>query len=148
MLFVISLHIFLPQARIHTRKFLQLSYPSRTDQTYTQGIDDIYFLVAWVVNFTALRAISIEWILQPLAGYWDVAKKSHLRFAEQGWLVLYYVVFWGLGMVRDLVPHILCSSCTGTAGVNTDAENHSTSGITPFTGLTMPKSGPPGLRER
>ncbi len=108
-LFVISLHILVPQSRTHTRKFLKLSYPSRTEQTYTQGTDDIYFVFAWIINFTALRAISIEWILQPLAGYWDVAKKSHLRFAEQGWLVLYYAVFWGLGMV---CASGLCSSCT------------------------------------
>ena len=96
---VISLHVLHPESRIHTRKFLQLSYPSQTDQTYTQGLDDIYFIFAWIINFTALRAISIEWILQPLARSLGVARKSHLRFAEQGWLTLYYGTFWTLGMV-------------------------------------------------
>lgn len=101
---VISLHILYPESRIHTRKFLQLSYPSQTENVYTQGLDDIYYVVAWVINFTALRAVSIEWILQPLAGSLGVVNKNRLRFAEQGWLVLYYSIFWTLGMVCILHP--------------------------------------------
>ncbi len=99
MLFVTSLHALSTQSRIHTRRFLQLSYPSRAEHTYTQGLEDVYFVFAWVINFTALRAISIEHILQPLAGPLGVAPKNRLRFAEQGWLVLYYGYFWTLGMV-------------------------------------------------
>jgi very-long-chain ceramide synthase len=99
-LLVISIHALSPQSRIHTRKFLQLSYPAEAEHTYTQGLDDVYFVFAWVVNFTALRAISIEHVLQPLAGPLGVAHKNHLRFAEQGWMVLYYSYFWTLGMVR------------------------------------------------
>ncbi|KAM3086832.1 Sphingosine N-acyltransferase lag1 [Clarireedia jacksonii] len=95
----VFLHTINEPSRKSTQKFLRLSYSSpSSDGTYTQGIDDIYFVLAWVVNFTALRAISIEWILTPLGRYLGVEKKNHLRFAEQGWLVLYYGVFWTLGM--------------------------------------------------
>jgi acyl-CoA-dependent ceramide synthase len=103
MFFIISLHALSPQSRIHTGKFLHLSYPAEAAHTYTQGLDDMYFVFAWVVNFTALRAISIEHILRPLAGPLGVAPKNHLRFAEQGWLVLYYGYFWTLGMVCFLI---------------------------------------------
>lgn len=96
---VACLHSIAPPLRPHTRKLFTLSYPSPKGQgIYTQGVDDIYFVLAWVINFTALRAIVIEWVLRPLAGMLNVAPKSHLRFAEQGWLFLYYSTFWALGM--------------------------------------------------
>jgi very-long-chain ceramide synthase len=102
---VVSLDTVYPPSRSYTRKFLQLSYPTHTDtdDKYRQGPDDLYFVLAWVVIFTALRAVSIEWILQPLAESFGVAQQNRLRLAEQGWLVLYYVTFWGLGMV--CYPH-------------------------------------------
>jgi acyl-CoA-dependent ceramide synthase len=100
---VVSLDTLNPPSRTYTRKFLQLSYLTHANDTYRQGPDDICFVIAWVVNFTALRAVSIEWILQPLAESFSVAQKNRLRLAEQGWLVLYYGTFWGLGMV--CYPH-------------------------------------------
>lgn len=100
---VFSLDTFYPPSQTYTRKFLNLSYPTQTYDTYRQGSDDLYFVFAWVVNFTALRAISIEWILQPLAESFGIAQKYRLRIAEQGWQVMYYGTFWGLGMV--------CYSC-------------------------------------
>ena len=118
---VVSLHALHRPSRVYTSKFLQLSYASQTDQTYKQGFDDVYFVIAWVVNFTALRAISIDWILRPAAKHLGVARKSHLRFAEQGWLVLYYGTFWTLGMVcppRSPSPTMYrgdLDSYTGTA---------------------------------
>lgn len=58
-------------------------------------------MAGWVVLFTALRAITIEWFLTPLAKYMRVTPvKNQLRVAEQGWLVLYYGIFWTLGMVH------------------------------------------------
>jgi very-long-chain ceramide synthase len=96
---VVSLDTLYSPSRTYTRRFLNLSYPTQTHGTYRQGSDDLYFVFAWVVNFTALRAVSIEWILQPLAESFRVAQKNRLRIAEQGWMVMYYVPFWGLGMV-------------------------------------------------
>ncbi len=99
---VVSLHTLHRPSQPYTRKFLQLSYASETDHTYKQGPDDLYFVIAWVINFTALRGISVEWVLRPAAKYLGVARKSHLRFAEQAWLVLYCGTFWTLGMVCRL----------------------------------------------
>ncbi|RFU25163.1 hypothetical protein B7463_g11177, partial [Scytalidium lignicola] len=95
---IILLHSVYPPWRSFTRKFLRLSYPTDTEGVYRQGTDDIHFVVAWVVYFTALRATSIEWILRPMATYLGIAKKNNLRFAEQGWMVMYYSVLWTLGM--------------------------------------------------
>ncbi len=104
------LHILSPQLRPHIGKFFSLSYASSTSQQkiYTQGADDIYFITAWIIFFTALRAIVIDWGLQPLAKVLGVPKKSHLRFAEQGWLFLYYSMLWALGMVSSsmVVPKL------------------------------------------
>ncbi|KAK0099983.1 sphingosine N-acyltransferase lag1 [Cadophora gregata f. sp. sojae] len=93
-------HLLFPQVRPFTRKFFILSYktPVSSGAVYKQGIDDVYFVLGWIVYFTALRAIFIEWLLQPLARVLGVGKKSHLRFAEQGWIFLYYSTMWALGM--------------------------------------------------
>lgn len=94
-------HILSPQLRMHTRKFFSLSYETSTGSgsVYMQGTDDVCFVVAWIVYFTALRALLIELLLQPLARILGVVKKSQLRFAEQGWIFLYYSTMWVLGMV-------------------------------------------------
>ena len=98
---IAAMHKFFPRIRPYTRKFFFLSYASPTDHgtIYTQGIDHIYFVSAWVVLFTVTRAITVEWLLQPLARILGVAKRSHLRFAEQVWIFLYYCSIWSLGMV-------------------------------------------------
>ncbi|KAH7348669.1 TLC domain-containing protein [Rhexocercosporidium sp. MPI-PUGE-AT-0058] len=94
------LSILSPRLRRHTRKCFSLSYetPTVSGPVYLQGIDDVHFVLAWIVYFTALRAIVIDWLLQPLARILGVMKKSHLRFAEQGWIFLYYSTIWVLGM--------------------------------------------------
>jgi very-long-chain ceramide synthase len=96
---VVSLDTLYPPSRAYTQKFLHLSYPTHINDTYWQGFDDLYFVLAWVVYFTALRAVLIEWVLQSLAESFGAAQKNRLRIAEQGWLVLYYGTFWGLGIV-------------------------------------------------
>lgn len=110
---LLSLHVFCPELRIYTRKFLQLSHYSETSENYTPGLDDVWFVCAWVLNLTALRAIIIEWMLQPLAFYLGVEKKLRLRLAEQGWLVIYDGTIWTLGMVCTQVtrPTAKCMAC-------------------------------------
>ena len=97
----LTMHKFFPRVRPYTRKFFFLSYASPTDHgtIYTQCIDHIYFVSAWVVLFTVTRAITVEWLLQLLAGILGVAKRSHLKFAEQVWIFLYYSSIWSLAMV-------------------------------------------------
>lgn len=91
-------HVHFPHAKGWTRKFLALSYPD--GNSYRQGQDDLYFVSSWFMIFLVLRAIVIDYILQPAAAALGVERKSQMRFAEQGWLALYYLVFWSMGMVR------------------------------------------------
>lgn len=73
----------------------------------------------WIVLFTGLRAAIINFALMPLAQWAGVQKKKDLtRFAEQAWLLIYYSVFWSLGMVgtsprmlyfADELPSIFCT---------------------------------------
>jgi acyl-CoA-dependent ceramide synthase len=79
--------------------FFQLSYYQPAKAVYVQGWDDIYLVMGLIVAFTAVRAITIEWIFGPIARYAGLKRKTAVRFAEQGWLLVYYGGFWSFGMV-------------------------------------------------
>jgi acyl-CoA-dependent ceramide synthase len=54
----------------------------------------------WIIFFTAARASTMDFLLKPLGQWAGVKNRSdQVRFAEQGWLLLYYCVFYTLGMV-------------------------------------------------
>lgn len=54
----------------------------------------------WIVLFTGLRASLMDYVLKPFAQWAGVEKKKDLvRFSEQAWLLIYYSVFWSIGMV-------------------------------------------------
>ncbi|KAI9675525.1 MAG: sphingosine N-acyltransferase lag1 [Trizodia sp. TS-e1964] len=92
-------HICFPKARRHTRKFYELSYYNAESGGYTQGWNDIFMVVYWVVLFTGFRAAIMDFVLIPFAAWGGVQKKmERIRFAEQAWLLLYYCTFWSLGM--------------------------------------------------
>jgi acyl-CoA-dependent ceramide synthase len=56
----------------------------------------------WIVVFTGLRAAVIDYILMPFARKGGVkTARDQTRFAEQAWLLVYYTVFWPLGMVSS-----------------------------------------------
>lgn len=93
-------HAFIPKARDHTAKFFQLSYLNPATGRYGLGYDDCYMLAFCVVLFTGLRASCMEYVLAPIAKSQGVSKRKDLtRFSEQGWLLVYYSVFWTMGMV-------------------------------------------------
>jgi acyl-CoA-dependent ceramide synthase len=93
-------HMFIPKARVHTQKFFYLAYFNSKSGEYGHGADDCYFLFFCIVLFTGLRAWSMEYLLAPLGKYMGIAKRKDLtRFSEQGWMLMYYIVFWNLGMV-------------------------------------------------
>lgn len=56
-------------------------------------------MIGWIVFCTAARAIAIDWMFVPFARHAGLKKKASIRFAEQAWLVEYYLIFWTLGMV-------------------------------------------------
>jgi acyl-CoA-dependent ceramide synthase len=93
-------HMCFPRARRHTRKFFELSYYNQESGEYKAGWNDAFMVSYWIVIFTGLRAAVIDYILIPLANAGGVkTTRDRTRFAEQAWLLLYYMVFWPLGMV-------------------------------------------------
>ena len=101
-----AVHDLYPSLRDYTTPFFRLSYYKPARGTYVQGWDDIYLVTGLIVAFTAIRAITIEWIFGPIARKAGLKSKTAVRFAEQGWLLVYYGGFWSFGMVRT------ASSCT------------------------------------
>ncbi|KAF1988860.1 longevity-assurance protein-like protein [Aulographum hederae CBS 113979] len=92
-------HIFFPRARRRTRKFFEMSYYDPSTGLYTQGVDDFYVVALWVVIFTGLRCAIMDYVLKPFAEWGGLkSKKTLVRFAEQGWLIVYCSFFWSLGM--------------------------------------------------
>lgn len=107
LLLLLSLtHFFFSRARPYTRLFLEMSYFNPTKKNYTQGWEDLYFVVTWIIVITGLRVAVMDYVLKPIARYGGVNKaKAQTRFAEQGWLFCYYVVFSPLGMVCASLLH-------------------------------------------
>ncbi|KAE8350000.1 TLC domain-containing protein [Aspergillus coremiiformis] len=92
-------HLGVPSLRPYTSRFFRLSYYNPRTKKYASGFDDFYFMSFWTILLTGLRAGVIEYILAPLARRWGVSRrKDATRFAEQGWMVMYYNVVWPLGM--------------------------------------------------
>lgn len=81
------------------QKCLSISYQVGPD-AYDKGVDDVYFVGFWVVAFTFLRAAIMKYVYHPLGrilGIHPFSKRQ--RFAEQGFMFTYYIIFWVLGMV-------------------------------------------------
>ncbi|KAF2015652.1 longevity assurance proteins LAG1/LAC1 [Aaosphaeria arxii CBS 175.79] len=92
-------HTFFPRARRRTSKFFHLSYYNPDTEMYGCGTDDIYLVALWVVILTGMRAVVMDYFLDPLARAAGVkTKKGLARFKEQGWLIVYYTGSWTLGM--------------------------------------------------
>jgi acyl-CoA-dependent ceramide synthase len=101
-------HISFPRARRHTRKFFLLSYFNPESGEYRAGWNDAWMVSFWIVVFTGLRASVMDYILIPFAKRNNVrTNRNQTRFAEQAWLLIYYSVFWTLGVV-SLIPEAQC----------------------------------------
>lgn len=101
---LLALHNLYPSLRPYTQPFFELSYHDPATDRYVQGWDDTYFVISAALALTAIRAIAIEWLLQPLSRYAGLKRKASIRFAEQGWQVMYYSFIWSVGLVRALAP--------------------------------------------
>ncbi|KAJ5281405.1 hypothetical protein N7478_006777 [Penicillium angulare] len=95
---LLALHNLYPSLRPYTQPFFQLSYYNQSGDYYVQGWDDVYFVISAALALTAVRAFAIEWILRPLARSVGLKRKGSVRFAEQGWQVMYYSSVWALGL--------------------------------------------------
>ncbi|RDH28089.1 longevity-assurance protein [Aspergillus welwitschiae] len=97
--FLLLTHLGVPALRPYTSKFFRLSYCNQSTEKYGIGYDDLYFIAFWIILLTGLRASCMKYILAPLSRRWGVSKaKDATRFAEQGWISLYYSMMWTLGM--------------------------------------------------
>ncbi|KAK5076745.1 Sphingosine N-acyltransferase lag1 [Lithohypha guttulata] len=92
-------HMFFPQTQHHTQKFFRISYLNESTGKYALGWDDIFFVFYWIIVFTGLRCISMDYILSPLAEACGIRKKkAKVRFAEQAWILIYPAFTWTTGM--------------------------------------------------
>ena len=96
---LLALHNLYPSLRPYTQPFFELSYHDPATNTYVQGWDDVYFVASATLALTAVRAIIIEWVIQPIGRTIGLKRKAALRLAEQGWQVLYYGFIWAIGLV-------------------------------------------------
>jgi acyl-CoA-dependent ceramide synthase len=96
---LLALHNLYPSLRPYTRPFFQLSYYDAASNSYVQGWEDVYFVFSAAVALTGIRAIVIEWMIQPMARSAGLKRKQAVRVAEQGWNAMYYSFIWGVGMV-------------------------------------------------
>ncbi|KAK4502280.1 hypothetical protein PRZ48_005705 [Zasmidium cellare] len=85
-------HLFKPLYR--------LNYPSDDfTHRYALGPQDLITVLGFVVGFTGLRALLLSKVLSKMARLCGVRKnRAQKRFAEQGYLLLYYSVYWTWGV--------------------------------------------------
>jgi len=101
-------HICFPRARSRTRKFFEMSGYRPADKAYIQTWDDGYYIFFWTVIFTGLRVVTMDFLLRPLIVMTGIrSPKAQTRFAEQGWLFLYYSASWAMGMVSPIKLSLL-----------------------------------------
>lgn len=99
LILLVLTHTCFPRARRHTSKFIYLSHYNEETGEFRAGWNDAWMVAFWILIFTFLRAVILEYVLTPLGQLGGISgKKSLTRFAEQGWLLLYYSVFWPVGM--------------------------------------------------
>ncbi|KAI8254169.1 Sphingosine N-acyltransferase-like protein FUM18 [Colletotrichum sp. SAR11_239] len=86
-------YIFVPAARPFTSKFFELSYYNPNTGKYGAGHNDLCFVALCVVLCIGIRASLMNHVLSPLGRHWGIKKeKDETRFAEQGWMLTYYVI--------------------------------------------------------
>lgn len=82
-----------------TSKFLHLQYQYPGSSYYDIGLDDVYYVLTWIVVLTFIRALLMKYLLEPIATNVSKIKsrKAIQRYKEQGWSFIYYVTSWSLG---------------------------------------------------
>lgn len=100
LLLLYSTHAFVPSMRWLTDKMVHLQY-QRGPNAYGIGIDDAYFVVNVMITLTFFRSFVMQLILNPMAEEWFHirSKKAKVRFAEQGWCLIYYSFLFIYGLV-------------------------------------------------
>ncbi|CAD1811073.1 TLC domain family protein [Candida parapsilosis] len=87
-----------------TSKFLhlqnQVGYNSQGKPIYDIHIDDIYFVINWVITVTFLRSFLMKYCFGPFAAKFCSihSRKAKIRFAEQSWSFVYYSISFMYGV--------------------------------------------------
>ncbi|KAI5952686.1 lag1 [Candida jiufengensis] len=86
-----------PRVISFTNKFIHLqnrvgTNPENNLPIYDIHIDDIYYVINWVITVTFLRSFLMKYCFEPFASkYCHIySKKAKTRFAEQSWSFVYY----------------------------------------------------------
>lgn len=100
LLLLVFTHALFPRMRPTTSQFFSFQYHDPSTGLYKAGWDDLKLVALWVVIFTMLRAATMDYVLLPCAKYIGInKKKATIRFSEQAWMLIYYCIFWSLGLV-------------------------------------------------
>ncbi|CAF9919040.1 sphingosine N-acyltransferase lag1 [Imshaugia aleurites] len=100
---VAIIHSLIPPVRSYTKLFYELPY-ARGNGQYVQGSEDALFVLGWLVLMTAIRATIIECVYEFVTQLRVMSRKASMRFAEQGFLLIYDFTSFSMGM------HILVNS--------------------------------------
>lgn len=89
--------LLFPSLRKRLEAFAHLSYRTESG-AFGLGPQDAQLVLSFIALFTAARAFALEHLLTPLAEKLGIVKnKPKVRFAEQGFLLLYYCIYWSWG---------------------------------------------------
>ena len=100
-----TIHSLVPLVRPYTTLFYKLPYAQGNGQ-YVQGSEDALFVLGWLVLMTAIRATVIECLYEFVTRLRVMSRKASMRFAEQGFLLIYDFTSFSMGMVRTLYFHL------------------------------------------
>ncbi|KAF2857669.1 longevity assurance proteins LAG1/LAC1 [Piedraia hortae CBS 480.64] len=102
-------YVLIPSLRSWLRAFAQLSYADAVGG-FSPGPRDLYLVCSFIVIFTAVRAFCLDYVLIPLAVRCYVrTRKARLRFAEQGYMMVYYLLYWSWGLhlfIQNTPPEV------------------------------------------
>ncbi|GAA5978743.1 hypothetical protein JCM10908_004465 [Rhodotorula pacifica] len=92
-----------PDPSFHFRsipaRFLFLSFRQPGTELYYKGRDDAFLIAWWVIAFCFLREATMRWVFRPLARWSGIrSSRAVVRFAEQGWSLVYYTLSWSIGL--------------------------------------------------
>src|ERR1700737_5076213 len=91
-------HLFIPQS--YTAKFFYLSHFNPETNLFNKGSSDWPFVFTWIIFFTLLRALLMQYISKPFFNYFapHPTPRKSTRFAEQGWNLAYYSISFSVGL--------------------------------------------------
>lgn len=100
LLLLYVVHVCYPPFTPVTSKFIHLQYPVDETKYYDIGLEDVYYVINWVITLTFLRSYTMQYILAPMAQKLGIRlKKARVRFAEQGWCFIYYLASFVFGAI-------------------------------------------------